>query len=282
MNRGVLYFAKGAAYVNEATASARQVTEVMPEYPISIVTDREVDAECFDRVITDTSEFEKRNKPQAMRRTPYDRTIYLDADTYVQEPIDELFDVLDEFELTARRNRDESHIPAAAEDDPNTDVPDAFPEFNSGVIAYRRTSAVADLFREWERQCLPGHDSDQRAFRPALYNSSARFTSVPNRYNCIYRNDNVVNKRVKVFHGPLISREKNRVELREAMEKLNRSEECRLYHVYGNTLFVDPSPTVLAKPWLYATQLVDIARDRGIDVAVSLVLNELSDAVRSD
>lgn len=280
-DRGILYFAKGDTFIKEAELSARQVTRVMPEYPISIVADREPDAECFDEVLIDTSEFSKRNKPQAMRRTPYERTIYLDTDTYVQEPIDDLFDLLDEFDLALRRNKGVCHIPETDETDPNADVPEGFPEFNSGVFPYRKTSAVRDLLREWERLCLPDHTADQRSLRPALYNSSVRFTCLPNRYNCMYRNDNIVNKSVKVFHGPLVNRESNRIDLREAVEKLNRSVDCRLYYVYGNTLFVNPSPTDLLKPWLRIAHLWDIFRDHGIRMAAGAALRKVSDSFKN-
>ncbi|PSP63670.1 hypothetical protein BRC77_06015, partial [Halobacteriales archaeon QH_8_64_26] len=208
-----------------------------------------------------------------------ERTIYLDTDTYVQEPIDELFDLLDEFEFAVRRNRDESHIPTDRSDDPNVGVSDAFPEFNSGVIPYRSTSAVTDLLEAWERQCLPDHESDQRSLRPALYHSSVTFTALPNRYNCIYRNDNVVNKRIKVFHGPLLDRCKNRIELREALRKLNASEACRVYYTYGNTLFVDPSPTFPAKLWYRGLQLRDLVSDRGVRETADLVFSAVSESL---
>jgi len=276
MNRGVLYFAKGETFLEEAELSARRVRELMPECPISIVADREPDADCFDDVVIDSSEFLKRDKPRAMRRTPYERTIYLDTDTYLQEPVDDLFDLLDEFDMALRRNKSEIHARDVNDTDPNAGVPEAFPEFNTGVVPYRKTSAVQELFDEWERLCLPDHDADQRSFRPALYGSSVRFTAIPNRYNCMYRNDNFVNKRVRVFHGPLVDRETNEVDLQEAIEKLNRSTRCRLYYVYGNTLFVDPSPPGPLKPWYRASQLWDISRDRGVRTTADMVLDRIA------
>jgi hypothetical protein len=280
-DRGILYFAKGETFVEEATLSARQVASVMPETPIAIVADREPDADPFDEVLLDTSAFAKRDKPRAMRRTPYERTIYLDTDTYVEEPIDELFDLLDAFELGARRNKSEVHVDKVDDTDPNNAVSKAFPEFNSGVIPYRKTAAVWEMLREWERLCLPDHEFDQRSLRPALYDSDVRFTSIPNRYNCIYRNDNVVNKSVKVFHGPLVEREQNEVDLAEARAKLNGTTDCRLYYVYGNTLFVDPSPPVLHRPWLRASQLWDLSRRRGVRTMTDVLLDKLSDGPRS-
>jgi len=249
---------------------------VMPETPISIVADRKPGADLFDEILLDTSAFEKRNKPQAMRRTPYERTIYLDTDTYVHEPINELFDLLDRFDLAVRRNKSEVHVPAVHNGGPNSEVPESFPEFNSGVVPYRKTPAMWEFLHGWERLCLPNHEWDQRSLRPALYDSSVRFTALPNRYNCMYRNGNVVSGSVKVFHGPLVERERNRVDLQEALGKLNRSTDTRLYYVYGNTLFVDPSPPALRKPWLRASQLWDIARSHGLRATTDVVLDELS------
>jgi alpha-N-acetylglucosamine transferase len=36
-----------------------------------------------------------------MRQSPYDRTLFIDADIYVVEPIPELFALLDHFDLAA-------------------------------------------------------------------------------------------------------------------------------------------------------------------------------------
>jgi hypothetical protein len=275
MDRGILYFAKGEPFIEEAKLSAGQVKRVMPECPITIVADRAVDAECFDEVLLDESEFLKRDKPQALRRTPYERTIYLDTDTYVHQPIDELFDLLDRFGMGLRKNKSTVHVPENDDTDPNSDLPEGFPEFNAGVIPYRMTPAVEELLREWERLCHPDHEADQRSFRPALYQSAVRFTAIPNRYNCMYRNANVVTETVKVFHGPLVERGRNRVDLREALDKLNRSTASRLYYVYGNTLFVDPSPFALFKPWLRATQLRDLMRSHGLGETAHLAFEKL-------
>ena len=142
MDQGLLYLARGKAFIAEAERSAQQAATVMPEYPIAIVTDREPNANCFNTVILDESPFEKRDKPWALQRTPYDRTIYLDTDTYLADSIDGLFEILNAFELGLRRTRDQAHVP---EDSP---LPGTFPEFNAGVIAYRSTDSVMDMLED--------------------------------------------------------------------------------------------------------------------------------------
>jgi hypothetical protein len=180
VNQDLLYFAKGETFVAEAERSARQAAKVMPEYPITIVADREPDVDCFDTIIIDKTPFEKRDKPRALQKTPYDRTIYLDTDTYLSDSIVELFDILDEFDLALRCARAQVHVPESSP------LPDSFPEFNTGVIPYRSTAAMTEMLDDWERRCLPTHDFDQCSLRPALYHSDVRFTPIPNRYNCQY------------------------------------------------------------------------------------------------
>jgi hypothetical protein len=63
VNQGLLYFAKGETFVAEAERSAQQAAKVMPEYPITIVANREPDVDCFDTIIIDKTPFEKRDKP---------------------------------------------------------------------------------------------------------------------------------------------------------------------------------------------------------------------------
>jgi len=140
-----------------------------------------------------------------------------------------------------RRNRDQAHVPKGSP------LPDSFPEFNTGVIAYRSTESVMNMLGDWERRWCPTDEFDQRSLRATLYHSDIRFTCLPNRYNCMYRYDNVVDGEVKVFHGPLVKRERSRVDLQDAVSKLSSSNKVRLHYTWDDTLFVDPQPPLLTK-----------------------------------
>lgn len=247
MDRGLLYLAKGQTFVAEVERSARRTAAVMPEYPIALVADREPDAGCFDTVIIDESPFEKRDKPRALQKTPFRHTIYLDSDTYLGERIDALFEILEAFEFCLRRDREQAHVPEGSP------IPDAFPEFNAGVIAYRSTERVRDMLEAWERRCRPGEEFDQRSLRAALYHSDVRFTPIPNRYNCQYNWDNIVDGHVKVYHGPLVERgalgiePRDTIELGDAIRKLGRSDRVRLHFRWAGALFVYPPLPFLTK-----------------------------------
>lgn len=247
MNRGLLYLAKGETFLAEAEMSAQQTEAVMPDYPIALVADREPDVACFDTVIIDEAPFEKGDKPRALQETPYDQTIYLDTDIYLSESIGGLFEILEAFELGLRRDREQAHVPRGSP------IPAAFPEFNAGVMTYRSTERVMEMLKMWERRCHPGDEFDQRSLRLALYHSDVRFTPIPNRYNCQYHWDNIVDGRVKVFHGPLVERDTigidrhDTIDIRNAMSKLNKSDEVRLHFRWNRTLFVCPPLPLLTK-----------------------------------
>lgn len=266
MNQGLLYLAKGKTFVAEAERSAQQTATVMPEYPITIVADREPNADCFDTVIIDKSSFEKRDKPRALQKTPYDRTIYLDTDTYLTDSIDGLFEILDAFAVGLRRDQGQGHVPEGSQ------LPKSFPQFNSGVITYQSTKNVMEMFKDWEQRCRPTDEFDQRSLRPALYHSEVRFTPLPNRYNCQYHWKNVVDGPVKVFHGPLIEREAKSIDLQEAISKLNSSHEVRLHYRWGGALFVDPKPPFLTRvsTWIHL-----MARQHGMRGLLARVAEKL-------
>jgi hypothetical protein len=250
ITEGLLYIAKGDLYVHEAKLSARQVKSVMPEYPVTIVTDRDVEGAIFDRVIRDEAEFSKDIKPRLLRESPYEKTIFLDTDVYLQDGIPELFEILGDYDMALVPDRAEDHIPTDDHEHPIDGVPEGFPEFNSGVIAYGADPAVMEFFQEWQKYYQPEHEYDQRSLRPALYHSDVRFTSLPRRYNCMHRHSGHVVGRVKAFHGPLVRRNGYHVHPEEAVAKLNASTEPCSFFGSKNTVVVYTGPPTLRKFWL--------------------------------
>lgn len=279
-NRGILYFAKGDTFVREAIISAQRVKEVMPEYPITLIADREVEAEWFDEVLLDRTEFEWADTPAALARSPYERTIFLDVDTYLEDTIAELFDLLDGFEFGARINRDRAHIPDAPDDELVDGVPSGLPEISSGVLAYRDTPAVAEMLDDWERRGRADGAPDQRSLRAALYHSNVQFTPLEHRYNCLYRSDNTVDGSVKVFHGALTKRDRNQVNLDHARKVLNTSEEFRIHRRYRSTLFLDPPLPTSYRISVLARRVKEIHHNRGLKGVVLKTGRKISRSLR--
>src|SRR5215472_11492018 len=128
---GIMYSAFGAKYIAEAIESARSslrcndvphllfAAEDPQDVPdgLTVVRFEQVSSDPFvDRIAN-------------MRRSPFERTIYLDSDTYLIDDITDVFTLLDRYEMAL------AHANYRGLEDP--EVPRAFSEFNCGVVAWR-------------------------------------------------------------------------------------------------------------------------------------------------
>ncbi|HEY8899988.1 MAG TPA: hypothetical protein VIM61_06215 [Chthoniobacterales bacterium] len=183
MQTGVLYIATGRRHVGEMLVSARSVRRHMPGVPIIVYTDQaDLPADVFDEVrpiANPRHSFIDKIAP--LCDTPFERTIFLDTDTYLCAPVPDLFEILDRVDLAL------AHAPYR-HDRPFV-TPNCFPELNTGVLAYRRSPEMNALFEDWlrlyEKEVAETGkmDSDQPAFREALYRSPLTFSVLPPEYN---------------------------------------------------------------------------------------------------
>jgi hypothetical protein len=245
-DRGIIYVATGERYVREALESARSAREHMPNVPIAMFTDRpELAGPPVDIVLTiDNPRRDFAEKIPPLTRSPFEKTLFLDTDTLVCGNCEELFDMLDRFELLV------AHDPWRADYNFET-LPPCFPTMNTGVIAYRKTPAFEALVRDW----LDTHfarfahmePNDQPAFRHALYHSNLRFLVLPGEYNLRLYHPCFVggHAAVKIVHdrNPFAAR---------IVRALNRYPRPR---VFGYTA---PRLVLL----YYATKTVKVARAR--------------------
>jgi hypothetical protein len=208
--RGIFYVASGAACRAEAVLSARSVKAAWPGIPIAIVTDAPVDCGCFDDVRIVATENDSLFKVRHIGQSPFDRTILLDADTYCLAPFPEVFDLLDRFDLAAAHEAGrfatrwvdgrEQFIRAP-------DMPECFPELNTGVIAFRRQANILALFERWlvlaeaARAAPTPHTQDQPSFRRALYESDVRAAVLPPEYNFRLVIPGFARGLIKLIHG---------------------------------------------------------------------------------
>jgi hypothetical protein len=193
MTRGVVYVAIGAGYLAEAVRSVRSLKK-HNDLPATLLTDQMGGHEDFDTVI-EVRDVENPHlvKVGAMLSMPYARTLFLDTDTRVLAPIDELFQVLDHFDLTAVPDNYLSKLDG---------VPISLPPINSGVVAFRRCDVVELLLMRWMGKVrASGRHCDQDALRAVLWDSPVRLCPLPNTYNL--RSDYVTQTKakVKIIHG---------------------------------------------------------------------------------
>lgn len=129
--------------------------------------------------------------------SPFDQTIYLDSDICLLEPIDELFDQLDEYDMMMAKDVQSSIAQARNLVRHGYDILPTlqtlgFPvdettvQYNSGVLAFRRNDQVRDFFQAYRQyfDVVIKHPDelklkDQGAFAAAIVTS----TLTPNPLN---------------------------------------------------------------------------------------------------
>lgn len=130
----------------------------------------------------------------------YDRFVFFDSDVYVCAPFGDVFTVLDHYELAS------THAPARQTTDMPFVMPDAFCEFNTGVLAYRNDPLIEKLFRHWRDVLIKysdvSGDNDQSALRIALWDMpEIRLWVLPPEYNCRFGFGGFAAGEVKILHG---------------------------------------------------------------------------------
>lgn len=139
---GVLYIAFGERYRREAIRSLESLRRFHPEMPCRIITDSLMGIEAFDKLAVlrePEPAHPLRAKPIYFRETPFERTLFLDTDTTVVRPIDQIFHLLDRFDIGL-------HLVQHYTSHPSYHF---LPTPNSGVVLYRRSEVVEKLFDRW-------------------------------------------------------------------------------------------------------------------------------------
>ena len=203
---GFLYIATGKHFLEEAIVSAKSLKESCPNSPIAVCTDQhnvEKAKGFFEHVlIIEDPQYNFIDKIGPLVKTPFERTIFLDTDTYIVEDITQLFDLLDKYDFIAA-------LAPGREQFRLQEIPPYFPELNTGVIGYKSSKVTNRALQNWlsiytqqlQSDLIPPHD--QPAFRMALFKSEARIFVLPGEYNFRITNQNIVwgNSKVKLIHG---------------------------------------------------------------------------------
>ncbi len=220
---GVFYIATGERHFDEALASAASLRQQM-DLPVTIATDQDGDVPGYVRKV-DVRPDGYRGKVKYMKLLPYQRTLYLDTDTYICRSLSDVFRLLDRYELAGAQDPGRTNWPT------ETMIPQCFPEFNTGVLLLRRCQAVEDLLDEWLRlyeRMLNGRIryqryGDQGAFREALYSSGVRASVLPPEYNFRCDHPACLVGMVKIIHG------RGYEDVLEFIDRINKNGRMRLY-----------------------------------------------------
>jgi hypothetical protein len=208
MRDGAIYIiTQDHRYTKLLLTSVASLKRVMPNLPITVFSQFPIESPMFERVIrVEPSTNGFYDKTVYMRQSPYERTLFIDADTYFVDPVPELFTLLDKFDCAT--THEEYLNTDWFNNYPRTDIPASYPEFNTGIMAFGRSPRMSKLLDDWMKlyesflKDNPGKKSnDQPFFRAAVYHSDIRMATLTREYNCKFRGQGYLNGRVKILHG---------------------------------------------------------------------------------
>ena len=177
----------------------------MPHLPVALASDRGSASRDFDiQIDLKDVAYSFIDKILAMKMTPFEKTLYLDTDTFMLKEVSSLFSLLDRFELAAAYEPARFLYAIAG-------VPNSFPELNTGVILYKSCPPIFHAIDEWYRLYTEEIESmklvngkawhDQLAFTRMIFESSISFLVLPPEYNARMLLPQQVSGEVKIVHS---------------------------------------------------------------------------------
>ena len=215
MSRGIIYSCAGSTrFLQEAFASASSVRKFLPNANICLFHSYEehqlstIDTSVFSEIrrisLTDDTinlRFSGHMKwflakLYAITQSPYAETLFLDTDTEIKKPISSLFNILKKFDIAIAPGP--MTQPPVDNEDLLNELPNEFPELNTGVILYRNNKKIKDFLENWKTTFLynknnlyreHGKGGEQVSLRYLLWNSEnirmhiLSTQGVPNMFN---------------------------------------------------------------------------------------------------
>jgi hypothetical protein len=256
-SRGFVYIAFGDEYVSEASESAQRVLATS-KLPSTLITDvmpeDDFIRESFDQIVLQEFRHSFADKIR-MRCSPYDRTIFLDSDTIVVEPLDDIFSLLDRFDLAVQFTEGGHHYQSLG-------ISPAFDEPSAGILAWKRSQSTEEFFDRWESDYKEireeqGVDGawDQRSLKSAIWHSDIRIAPLSANWQfCTYK-PNVVTGSVKMLHGRNIS-DKVIIEVNESHELRTWLPKVGSCPAYSYATILELCRFFVAFGWLIIKQII--------------------------
>ena len=201
-SKGILYIAvQSEAYLQAAVVSALSIRLFDRFVPITIVSDLPlIDylgltqytisvRRLSSQEIVPHPFFSRYLKTRLNFYTPYDQTLFLDADILAIGAISQIWQYLDQADLAIARDRlpevqQCAHIAQEELDFSLSQLPIHFPHYNSGVFLWRKTAASETLFKHWHQEWLHFQRHDQLALARAIAKTPLALEPLPQeQYN---------------------------------------------------------------------------------------------------
>lgn len=188
MSRGVLYIAFGEYFVKELLFSAESVKKHNPDLHITAFIDREIESDFVDEVrVIDVNHL--RPKIDYIDQSPYEETLFLDTDTIIDYNIEDMFELLENFDLAITHDLARKRKKYSAVMREYREIPYSFSEVNTGVFVFNKNERTNKLFKDWREYFYKYYQYcpwDQASFRISLWKNCLEGLSLyifPVEYN---------------------------------------------------------------------------------------------------
>lgn len=176
---GVVFATTGKTYNILARRAARTLKLCMPTVQIDWFTDATLKSDPVFSHIHRLSDSFFRPKMEALRKSRFDRTLYLDADIITLSEVSELFAALDDFDLLGA-HAEKGYVGKPPDGEP----PRCILPLNSGVLAVRKSEMMDNFLKKWEMEVREKSERrDQPALRRILARSQLRYSVLGPEYN---------------------------------------------------------------------------------------------------
>ena len=174
MSKGVLYVAYGKMARQEARLSAESLYRVHPGWPVCVITEGD------DVGWAPTIQWPNRGTPGRWAKvnldhlTPFDQTLFLDADTRVYDRLDVGFNYLNrewDMVIVPSIPQGDDIIRHCSEDERIATILQCRIDplqLNTGVLWFRKSFRVRLFFQTWRSEWTAWQDKDQGALLRAL------------------------------------------------------------------------------------------------------------------
>jgi hypothetical protein len=217
MNKeGVIYVCVNSrSHLKECIHSVKSLKKCNPDIQVALYTNLRIKHDgLFNSIFgLDPGVHPLKEKVNSIRRSPFERTLYLDADTSVLQPIAGLFSILDTYDIAIANapNIDYNHRPPVFHGFARENV------FNTGVIALKKTEATAEFLEAWkcafsvqdDSNSWPGHFGDQFYFNQVLERSPELASKIK-----LFQLDNRIYNAVRWLYLNLSDEDRKKVVIR--------------------------------------------------------------------
>lgn len=151
MKQGYLYCETGDKFIREAIISAISLKRCNSNAHITLITNEEIENKTFDSIIIKKNrsvnskwKLGVQYKVESLLLSPYEKTFFIDTDTYFIEDSSELFELLEYYDLQIAHAPDDKN--KVVLDDKKLD---GYYPYNTGVIVFNNNSKIKNFFQDW-------------------------------------------------------------------------------------------------------------------------------------